>query len=85
MQLHELNDLARQFNFPPDKLKMLSDQYPSAKREFVEQILSYVKNHGMTFSYVMNMMEMDTDFLQFIGISKAEKFADHGVSATFQA
>ena len=85
MQLHELNDLARQFNFPPDKLKMLSDQYPTAKREFVEQILSYVKNHGMTFTYVMNMMEMDTAFLHFIGITKAEKFSEHRVPEVFQA
>lgn len=74
MELHELNDLSRTFNFPLDKLATLADQYPSAKKEFVEQILSYVKNHGMTFSYAMNMMKMDTAFLQFLGFTKAEGF-----------
>ncbi len=76
MELYELNNLAQRFNFPIDKLKALSEQYPSAKKDFVEQILSYVKNHGMTFSYAMNMMEMDTAFLQFLGITKAERFAE---------
>ncbi len=85
MQHHELNDLVGKFNFPLDKLKMLSDQYPSAKSEFVEQVLSYVKNHGMTFSYVMNMMEMDAAFLQFLGITKAEKFMESRVPEPSQA
>ncbi len=76
MELYELNNLAQRFNFPVDKLKALSEQYPSAKKDFVEQILSYVKNHGMTFSYAMNMMEMDTAFLQFLGITNAERFAE---------
>ena len=80
MQHYELNDLVQKYNFPLDKLTTLSDQYPSAKREFVEQILSYVKNHGMTFSYAMNMMEMDAAFLQFLGITKAERFAERMVT-----
>jgi hypothetical protein len=76
MELQELNELVDTSNFPLDKLKTLSDKYPSAKKDFVEQVLHYVRNHGMTFSYVMNMMEMDTDFLLFLGITKAEKFAE---------
>ena len=76
MELQELNELVKKSNFPLDKLKTLSDKYPSAKKEFVEQILHYVKNHGMTFSYVMNMMEMDTDFLLFLGITKAERVTE---------
>ena len=75
MELYELNELVQKFNFPLEKLCILSDKYPSAKKEFVEQVLSYVKNHGMGFSYVMNMMEMDTDFLLFLGLNKAEKYA----------
>ncbi len=39
MEHYELNDLGQKYNFPLDKLKTLSDQYPSAKKEFVEQIL----------------------------------------------
>lgn len=76
MELQELNELVRKFNFPLDKLETLADKYPSAKYDFVEQVLSYVKNHGMTFSYVMNMMEMDAEFLRFLGISSAEKFPE---------
>ena len=76
MEHQELNDLVLKFNFPLEKLQTLSDQFPLAKREFVEQILSYVKNHGMTFSYAMNMMEMDAAFLQFLGITKAERFSE---------
>ena len=75
MELYELNELVQKFNFPLEKLHLLAEKYPSAKKDFVEQVLSYVKNHGMGFSYVMNMMEMDTDFLLFLGITKAERYA----------
>ena len=85
MEYHELNELVQKFNFPLEKLHTLSDKYPSAKKEFVEQILSYVKNHGMGFSYVMNMMEMDTDFLLFLGISNAENYAEHGINEVSRA
>ncbi len=85
MEHYELNDLAQKFNFPLDKLKTLSEQYPYAQKEFVEQILSYVKNHGMTFSYGMNMMKMDTAFLLFLGITKAERFAERMVPGISRA
>jgi hypothetical protein len=85
MELHELNDLVLKFNFPIDKLKTLSDRYPTAKKEFVEQVLGYVKNHGMTFSYAMNMMDMDTAFLQFLGINKAEKLFKRNVPEVSEA
>lgn len=75
MELYELNELVNKFHFPLDKLYTLTDKYPTAKKEFVEQVLAYVKNHGMGFSYVMNMMEMDTDFLLFLGLNKAERYA----------
>ena len=80
MELHELNDLVRKFNFPLEKLESLTEKYPSAKFDFVEQVLSYVKNHGMTFSYVMNMMEMDAEFLRFLGITKAEGYSERVLS-----
>ncbi len=82
MEPHELNELVRKFNFPLEKIESLADKYPSAKFVFVEQVLSYVKNHGMTFSYVMNMMEMDAEFLRFLGISNAEGYPEQVLSET---
>jgi hypothetical protein len=68
MTFNELDQLAQRENYPLTLLKEINEKYPSAKKELVEQVLQYVRSHGIGYSYAFFIMEMDQDLLSFFGI-----------------
>lgn len=69
MTLHDLHELANRYSFDVEELQELHEKYPAAKKEFVEQVLNYIKNHGVGFSFATNLMEMDKELLSYYGLS----------------
>lgn len=83
MTLRDLNELAQRYSFDADELSVLIQKYPSAKKDFIEQVLSYVKKHGAGFSFAFSLMEMDKDLLSYYGLYQAPSAQEHtgGVNA----
>ena len=69
MTIHDLHELANRYSFDVEELQELQEKYPTAKKDFVEQVLHYIKSHGVGFSFATNLMEMDKELLMYYGLS----------------